>query len=231
MPVAISVAVPQLKPLEDLSAYLPKSAIMEYRKGQPVYAAEQSVDRLYLVVEGRIIVSRVVGGDKQVVVAICQPHEIFGEPALVHCFSRSEQAVALENSKVMSWAASQIMESATSQSRLGIVLLQVLAQRESEFTWRMESLAVDTIHRRVARSLIRLSERIGTGQEDGSTRIAPLTHKMLSQYVGSTREIVTHHMTEFRKMGYLTYSRHGIVIYRDALLAWLQQNARGGFPG
>jgi CRP-like cAMP-binding protein len=227
--MAVSIAVPQQNPLEDLLANLPKANAVEYRRGQLIYNAAQSSDRVYLVTDGKVMVSRIVNAEKQVVVDVCQPPELFGESALVNCFSRGEQALALENCKVMSWPAADILDRVTRQSHLGIVFLQVLAQREAELTWRMESLAVDTIHVRVARSLIRLSGRIGTRQEDGSAKMAPLTHKMLSQYIGSTREIVTHHMTEFRKLGYLNYSRNGIVIYRDALIEWLQRNSHGRF--
>jgi len=229
--VAIPIALPQPKPLEDLLAQLPKTNAVEYRRGQLIYNAAQSLDRVYIVTEGKVMVSRIVNQDKQVVVDICQPSDIFGESALVNGFARGEQASALENARVMSWTAAEVVDRVTRQSRLGVALLQTLARREAELTWRMESLAVDTIHLRVARSLIRLSGRIGTRQEDGSARMAPLTHKMLSQYIGSTREIVTHHMTEFRKMGYLNYSRNGIVIYRDALMEWLQRNSRGEVTG
>jgi CRP/FNR family transcriptional regulator, cyclic AMP receptor protein len=143
--------------------------------------------------------------------------------------SQSEQAVALENTRVISWTPAEIVDSVTRQTRLGMALLHVLAQRESELTWRMESLAVDTIHLRVARSLLRLASRLGVRQDDGTVHMPPLTHKMLSQYVGSTREIVTHHMTEFRKLGYLNYSRTGIVVYREALQEWLQRNSPGRY--
>lgn len=225
--MAIPIALPQPKPLDDLLIHLPKTSAVEYRRGQFIYNSAQSLERVYVVTEGKVIVSRIVNQEKHVVVDICQPSEIFGESALVNCFSRGEQALALENARVMSWAAAEIVDRVTRQSRLGMALLQTMARREAELTWRMESLAVDTIHLRVARSLVRLSGRIGTRQEDGSARMPPLTHKMLSQYIGSTREIVTHHMTEFRKMGYLSYSRNGIVIYRDALMEWLQRNSRG----
>jgi CRP-like cAMP-binding protein len=53
--------------------------------------------------------------------------------------------------------------------------------------------------------------------------MAPLTHELLSQYVGTSREIVTHYMNQFRKQGYLRYSRKGIVLYRDALQDWLTE--------
>lgn len=225
--MSTSTVVLERQPLEDLLADLPKTASVEYRKGQLILDSAQSSDRVYLVVAGKVMVSRMVNATKQVVVAICQPPEIFGEPALVNSFAAGQQALALENSNVMSWSAAEIVDRITRQGRLGMALLQVLARREAELTWRMESFAADTTHLRVARSLLRLSGRIGTRQPDGSAKMVPLTHKMLSQYVGSTREIVTHHMTEFRRMGYLNYSRDGIVVFRDALLGWVRQNSRG----
>ena len=46
----------------------------------------------------------------------------------------------------------------------------------------------------------------------------------LGQFVGTTREIVTHYMNQFRRQGYLRYSRTGIILYRDALREWPPQN-------
>src|SRR5579872_6946677 len=218
-------AVQAPKPIDDPLAHLPKSSSVEYRKGQMIYNAVQPADRVYLVTQGKVMVSRILSDDKHVVMDICQPSDFFGEGSLVNSRSQSEEAVALENSRVMSWSPVEIVDSVTRQTRLGMALLHVLAQRESELTWRMESLAVDTIHLRVARSLLRLASRLGVRQEDGTVHMPPLTHKMLSQYVGSTREIVTHHMTEFRKLGYLSYSQSGIMIYREALQEWLNHNA------
>ena len=222
-------AVREAKPVDDPFAHLPHSNEAEYRKGQVIYSAVRPSGRVYLVTQGKVMVSRILDEDKQVVIDICQASDFFGESSLVSSASLSEQAVALEKTQVRSWTPQEIVENVTRETRLGMALLQVLACRESELTWRMESLAVDTIHLRVARSLIRLAGRMGTRQEDGTVRMPPLTHKTLSQYVGSTREIVTHHMAEFRRLGYLSYSRNGIVIHREALQEWLNRSAPGRY--
>ena len=106
-----------------------------------------------------------------------------------------------------------------------MALLQILVQRTIDFTHRIESFSVDNIARRLARSLIRFSDRLGAVEEDGSVRMTPFTHELLSQYVGTSREIVTHYMNQFRRQGYLKYSRKGIVLYRDAFRVWLRENA------
>ncbi|HTS62188.1 MAG TPA: Crp/Fnr family transcriptional regulator [Candidatus Acidoferrales bacterium] len=213
------------KPLEDPLAHLPCSTIVEYRKGQIIYSQDQPSTTLYLVIDGKVKVSRVADDGHQVVVDIYQADEFFGESAFLNLPHRCEQATALENSKLMTWTTAEIEDIVTKRPRLAVALLQILVQRTVDFTHRIESFSLDNIARRLARSLIRFSERLGVQEQDGSVRMAPFTHELLSQYVGTSREIVTHYMNQFRRQGYLRYSRKGIVLYRDAFKDWLRQNA------
>src|ERR1039457_1819573 len=224
MATSTAVLAPQ-KALEDPLEHLPCSSIVEYKKGQMIYNQDQPSTNIFLIIEGRIKVSRMADGDHQVVVDMYQPDEFFGESALLNLPHRCEQATALENTRVMAWTTAEIEDIVTKRPRLAVALLQILVQRTIDFTHRIQSFSVDNIARRLARSLIRFSERLGTVEEDGSVRMTPFTHELLSQYVGTSREIVTHYMNQFRRQGYLKYSRKGIVLYRDAFRDWLRQNA------
>jgi len=219
-----TVFAPQ-KALEDPLAHLPCSSIVEIKKGQMVYNQDQPSSNIYLIIEGKIKVCRMADDGHQVVVDIYQPDEFFGESALLNLPHRCEQATALENTKLMAWTTAEIEDIIMKRPRLSVALLQILVQRTIDFAHRIESFSVDNIARRLARSLIRFSERLGTTEEDGSVRMTPFTHELLSQYVGTSREIVTHYMNQFRRQGYLKYSRKGIVLYRDAFKDWLRQNA------
>ncbi len=217
-------AVPTLEhELEDPLAYLPYSNIVEYPKGHMIYDPDQCPAGLYLVIDGKVKVSRLADAGQQVVIDIYQRDEFFGESVFLSLPYRSEQATALENAKLMMWPTTALQEIVMRRPRLAVALVQVLVQRTINFKERIESLSTDTIARRLARSLIRFSERLGVPEEDGSARMAPLTHELLAQYVGTTREIITHHMNQFRRLGYLRYSRKGIVLYRDAFSEWLKQ--------
>jgi CRP/FNR family cyclic AMP-dependent transcriptional regulator len=220
-----STLVAPQKPLEDPLAHLPCSTIMEYKRGQNIYSQDQPSTSIYLVIEGKVKVSRMSDDGHQVMVDIYQTDEFFGESALLNLAHRAEQACALENTKLMTWTSAELEDTLTKRPRLAVALLQILVQRTIEFGHRIESFSVDNIARRLARSLIRFSDRLGTPEADGSMRMAPFTHELLSQYVGTSREIVTHYMNQFRRQGYLRYSRKGIILYRDAFREWLRQNA------
>jgi len=208
-------------PIEDVLEHLPVSRITEYDKGQVIYGPENPSHSIYLVVAGKVRLSQCAADGTEVI----PPDEIFGESSFLDSRCRSDRAIAAEASKAMAWAVSGVEDLVTKRPRLAVALLQILAQRNARAALRIESFATDSIEQRLARSLLRFSERVGTMEEDGTERMMPLTHALLSQYVGTSREIVTHYMTRFRKQGYVRYSRDGIVLYRNALKTMLDNGA------
>ena len=221
----MSTPAAQPRDLEDPLAHLPCSTILAYKKGQAIYDQDQPSTNLYLVIAGKVKVCRTAEDGRQVVVDIYQPDEFFGESAFLNLARRSEISIALEPTKVMTWSTTDIEDILMRRPKLAIALMQLLVQRSMDFGYRIESFSVDNIARRLARTLIRFSERLGSISEDGSVQMIPFTHELLSQYVGTSREIVTHYMNQFRRQGYLRYSRKGIMLYRDAMKEWLRQAA------
>jgi len=203
----------------DPLAYLPCSPISEYDGGQVIYAYHQPATKIYLVVEGRVKVSRQANGS-EVLVDVYQCDELFGESALAGLSHRMEMAVALENTKVMSWSRGEIEENAASRPKLAMALLQLIVRRSVEFGNRIESFSEDSIARRLTRTLIRFAERFGSEAEDGTVKMEAFTHELLSQYVGTSPEVVSHHMNLFRREGYLQYSRESISLNQRAFSEW-----------
>jgi CRP/FNR family transcriptional regulator len=220
---ALPVAIPQQRSLEDPLAHLPCSTIQEYKKGQVIYDQDQPSSSIYLVIGGKVKVCRIAEDGRQVVVDIYQADEFFGESAFLGNVNRAEIAVALEGTKVMTWTTAEIEDISLKRPKLAIAMMQLLVQRSVDFAQRIESFSVDNIARRLSRTLIRFSERLGSKSEDGSIQMIPFTHELLSQYVGTSREIVTHYMNQFRRQGYLRYSRKGILLYKDAMKEWLRE--------
>jgi CRP/FNR family cyclic AMP-dependent transcriptional regulator len=224
MAISSAAAVPQTT-LEDPLGHLPCSTIAEYKKGQRIYNQERPSTGLCLIIDGKVKVSRVADDGSEVVVDIYRTDEFFGESALLGPMRLSEEATALETTKLMSWTAAEIEEIAARRPKLAVALWQILAQRTVDFGHRIESFSLDNAARRLARSLICLSMRLGEPDDIGSLRMAAMTHELLSRYVGTSREIVTHYMNYFRRMGYLQYSRKGITVYGDALQEWLKEDS------
>lgn len=210
------------KRVEDPLAYLPCSTIVEYVRGQLIYGRSQPSTNLYVVVDGKVKICRTAEDGHCTVVDIYQPDEFFGESAFLGGERCIDDAVAIEATRVMTWPTSEVERLIVQRPRLGIALIQLLTRRSDDYAARIESYSTDHIDRRLVRALIRLSERFGRESADGSVDMAPFTHELLSQYLGTAREIVTHYMNQLRTQGYLEYSRQGIMLYRDTLREWLK---------
>ncbi|MDZ4801425.1 MAG: Crp/Fnr family transcriptional regulator [Bryobacteraceae bacterium] len=216
--------------LEDPLSYLPCSTISEYRKGQVLFEPGQRSPYLHLVMEGCIKISRIIDNN-EIVIDLCQADDFFGEPAFLG-LDTAERAVALDGSKIMSWPIQTVQELICRHPQLGIALVQLLARRGMDLSERMGTLSVDCTSRRLAKALLHLAERMGQpdAQSPQVVQTAPFAHKLLAQYIGTTREAVTHCMNQFRRQGFLTYSRRGMTIYRDNIVGWLESTAKSN-PG
>ena len=212
--------------MEDALMYLPRKGVMDYRKGQIIFDEDQPSKGLHLVVQGRVKVTIPLEDGTQTVVDIFTTDDFFGESSLLGAARYSERAVALDNVTLMSWTATEIEEQVERQPRLGIALLQMLVKRGLDYEERLQSFALDKTPERVIRSLLRFADRLGTRTEDGSIKIPPLIHQVISEYVGTSREIVTFQMNHLRQKGFLRYSRKGIQVYADALREYLQAQTR-----
>jgi CRP-like cAMP-binding protein len=212
--------------MEDALMYLPRKAVTSFRKGQLIFDEHQPSTGLHLVVQGRVKVTIPIDDGTETVVDIFSTDDFFGESSLLGSAHYSERAVALDNVSLMSWTSREIEEQAERQPKLGIALLQMLVKRGLDYQARLQSFALDKTPERVIRALLRFAERLGGRTEDGSINIPPLTHQVISEYVGTSREIITFQMNQLRQKGFLRYSRKGIQVYSDALKEYLQAQTR-----
>ena len=208
---------PTKKSLEDPLDYLPCSKIVECGKGRIIYGPENPSTNLYVVISGMIAVERVAGDGPKVLVEIYRADDLIGESALIGLYDTHENAVAFDDAKLMIWTREDVEALVFRQPRLGVALLQTFTQRTIELAERIESFSFEQIEHRLARSLLHFSERFGRKLEDGSVGMMPITHELLSRYIGTSREQVTQRMNAFRRLGYVRYSRTGFFIYPEAL--------------
>jgi CRP-like cAMP-binding protein len=212
--------------LEDALGYLPRKALSTFRKGQVIFDERHPTNGIHLVVQGRVMVTIHFEDGSETIIDIFSTDDFLGESSLVGNLQHSERATALDNVSLMSWSAAEIEEQSERQPKLGIALMQMLIKRGLDYQSRLESFALDKTPERVVRSLLRFAERMGTRAEDGCIGIPPLTHQILAQYVGTTREIITFQMNQLRNKGLLRYSRKGIQVYPQALREYLRQQGR-----
>jgi CRP/FNR family cyclic AMP-dependent transcriptional regulator len=208
---------------QDLLTNLRRKPVQEYAKNRIIYNIQHPATDLYLVIRGRVKIVTTANDGGHTVGRIVRREGLFGESCLIGPMNRSESAVALDTVTLMSWSRNEIEQQVEREPRLGIALAQYLVRECLELQDRIESMAVHKTPERVMLALLQLAVDLGTPMPDGSLRVASLTHHTISEFVGTSREIVTFQMNRLRRMGLVRYSRKHIDVYALALRENLRQ--------
>jgi CRP-like cAMP-binding protein len=213
---------------EDALMYLPRKAPTSFRKRQIVFDEHHPQGAVYFILRGRVKVTVPLHHGSETVIDIFGAGDLLGESSFLGNLRLSQRAVALDNVSLMSWTNLEIEEQCERQPKLGIAFIRLFAQRGLDYQARLQSFALDKTPERLVRSLLRLADRMGTRTgDDGCIGIPPLTHQVIADYVGTTREMINLQMNQLRHNGSLRYSRKGIQIYAQALRDYLRPQGLG----
>ncbi|MBL8167371.1 MAG: Crp/Fnr family transcriptional regulator [Acidobacteria bacterium] len=193
-------------------------------RGMTVYGVEDSATQLYVVLKGRVMVRRSSAEGQQKILSLRYRGDIFGELALTGGLGetrRSDEAVALDTTRVAIIRLADFWQAARRDPVLLQSTLQYVTRRLAEAQRQIESLVFDHNHRRLARALVELSQEAARAGES-SVR---LTHEELAELIGSTREVVTGMMIEFRQRGLIDYKRGDIRPSLPRLHQFLEEDA------
>jgi len=209
----------------DLSDCLVRSIATEelvLPKGNVVYRGKP--EGLYLVQSGLVRVSRTTDWGKNVHLDFVKAGEYFGECCLESLtetlVSRSyaEVATCLQGTSLMRWSAQEVWRQAENKPLVYRGLTVLSLRRQREYLERLCEASRLFAVQRVAFSLFRIGSHLGEKQPDGSVIIPAITHEVLAEAVGTSREIVTREMNRLRALGSIRYTRRSITAYLDQLL-------------
>jgi CRP/FNR family transcriptional regulator len=201
---------------QDAVTSLPRKPLQEFARKHTIYGPGQPCTQLYLVRSGRVAITSSIDGGAPSISRIVGPGGIFGEALLVGEPNPTESAVVLDQARMMAWGRLEIEQHISRDPLLGLSLMRHFVQRCAELNARVEALAFRKTPERVMLGLMQLAETLGT-PNNGGVRLAPLTHQAIAEYVGTSREIVTSHMTELRRAGLVQYSRKFIEVNVSAM--------------
>lgn len=208
-----------LKELEQFSSH------RSFERNQVIYFMDDPADELHLIASGRVKVLRVSPEGKEKIIDIYQAGDFFGELCICGGGKRADQAVALDPVIVTSFAIKGLLKLLPQKPELVLDLLLLVCGRLSEAHDQIATLAFDNIPHRLAKEILRLSHVPPSQQENGGVKLSvQLTHEELASLVGTSREIITMVMNQFRQQGLVDYRRRNIHVYPEKIEAYLAKS-------
>jgi CRP/FNR family transcriptional regulator len=183
----------------------PKGAVILQRTpGERFYSPLRPPSSLYVLLEGRVSVTRLTSEGKRLVTEVLEAGDVFGDLSFSGAGDDNESAEALTDSRAMvvdSRDAKQLIES---DPEVALRLLKAVASRLNVARDRLEEFAYSSAENRVASALLLLAGKAG--------RTVPVSHQVLADTAGTYRDTATRVLGELQLKDVLQLGRRAIEI-------------------
>lgn len=184
-----------------------------YGRGDTIVSAAEPGDALFVVRTGRVKVVLHADGGREAILGVLGVGEHFGELSLIDGQPRSASVVALDLAVLLVLRREDFRRQVETSPALAWTLLAELSRRLRQADGKIGGLALLDVPGRIARLLIELSAEHGS-----DTMHRPLTHQLIAQMIGATRETVSRVLRDFEAADWIAVERRRITVRDRAAL-------------
>lgn len=178
-----------------------------YPKNSVILFEDDPGDALYVVLTGEVKVVLIGEDGREVILSILRAGDFFGEMSLIDDQPRSAHVIATEDSNLLVLRRDEFRQCLKDTPRIALGLLQALSRRLRRADDKIGGLVLLDVNGRVARVLVELAD-----EHDGAHIPRKITHHMLAQMIGSSRETVSRTIRDLGERGLIEVSRKDIAI-------------------
>lgn len=170
--------------------------------------------RAYAVDAGSLRIVQTGSNGGQAVVRFIGPGETFGTAALFTNHRLPADAIAAEESLVLSWSEADLLRMIDLYPPVALNVIAVLGARLGQLQERVRELTTQRAEQRIAQAILGLAAQAGRDGPEGRTIILPLRRKDLAEYTGTTLHTTSRTLAGWQKAGLLG-SANGHLTIRD----------------
>ena len=181
-------------------------------RGEHLFLEGEDGDRLYVVLDGKIKLTRAAPDGRENLLSVLGPGEMFGELSLFDPRPRTASASAVTDAVVAALAHDELRPWLRDRPEVSMHMLRALARRLRQANDVTADLVFTDVPGRVAKNLLDLADRFGEQESDGLHVHHDLTQEELAQLVGASRETVNKALADFAARGWLQISARSVLI-------------------
>lgn len=188
-------------------------------RGEVLFNQGDDSSLAYLVAAGRLrLVQHTLEG-KDVTMATFTSGDVIGLIVMLLGEPYPGMAEALDNAELIVLSAPPLWGLLNTHPAFSRKVIHLLADRLHEAHNRIRELSAERVQRRVARSLLRLVEKVGVAEKHGAVRLdIRLSRQDLAQMNGTTLETISRTLSAWEDDGIVESAREQIVILKPHAL-------------
>lgn len=204
--------------LKELEHYLTTSL---YKKKEDIFTEGDAPEWFYIVLTGKVKVTKISHDGKEIILELISPHDIFGGVAVLRNFPYPANAVAMEDSEILKISRKNLMRVVDRFPNLMFCIALQLGDRMKSSYDTLKNIALERVEARIAALLLKLGNKVGVETDEGLMIDMRLTKQDVADMVGTTVETSIRTFSRFRKEGLVSDSDGKIIIKdRDGLMSF-----------
>ena len=176
-------------------------------KKEIIYFPEERSDNIYLLKEGKVIISRVSEDGKKTTLHLIGPGEIFGESAILGQDKRENIAEVVEDATICSINRTMFQEMLSMNPKINLTINKFIGLRIRKIQAHVEDLVFKDAKERVIAFLKRYTQSFGKKMVDGWMVRPFLTHQEIADLTATSRQTVNSILQELVESKDIKYSR------------------------
>ncbi len=194
------------------------TTMQEIEKSQPIYFAKEPSKSIYFLKRGRVKLTRTSPDGKEMILALVNPGEIFGELSILDGEERTDYAIAMDDCLICAISRDEFLSFIQKRPELNLRITKLIGFKIRKYSERIEELIFKDASQRVISFI--LNQTLEHGKRIGDQLFLKpfLTHQDIAELTACSRQTVNAILTDLREKGIIDFDRRKLVINDEAKL-------------
>ena len=197
------------------------TSMQDIPKNQPIYFPQEPSNSIFFLKQGRVKLTRTSTDGKEMILALVNKGEVFGEMAFLDEGERNEFATALDDCLVCTINKNEFKEFVDRNPELNLRITKLIGLKLKKYSERIEELVFKDAEQRLVSFLLRLADENGKQIGDEIFVKPFLKHQDIAELTATSRQTVNSILTDLREKKVINFDRKKLIIYNREKLTGL----------
>ena len=197
---------------KELGYIAEKMVSRHYDNGNYIFLEDSDGEQCFFVLEGSVKVTRLSKDGREVILAMLNEGDFFGEMSLLDGESRSANVIALEKTEVLTLDRRDFLDVVNDYPQIAVMLLKELAGRLRKSDRQIASLSLSDAEKRIALCIIRFADEQGVIQNGKVSIPKTPIQQDIANMAGTSRETVSRALSILENEGLIARNGRELMI-------------------
>jgi len=203
---------------KEIEHLITKLIIKKIKKSETILYEEDTSEFMYIILFGKVKAVRMTEDGKEIILAVHQAGEFFGEMSLIDGKTTPASVIATEDSLIAIIAKNDFYSILSAHNKVMISLLKIFCTRLRKCWDTIQLLNFNNASQRTKMLFLMLSDEYGEKSSEGVTLNIKLTHQDIAEMTGMTRESVTRILDKWKNSGEITIQKNKFIRLNPAFM-------------